>query len=57
MNTQEIIFRTIGFLQNNASRLQRIYLFGSRAASEHKDKSDIDIVMLLHPVAAKNETQ
>jgi uncharacterized protein len=53
MNTQEIISRTIGFLQKNAPRLQGIYLFGSRAAGGHKDDSDIDIAMLLHPAAAK----
>ena len=56
MNTQEIISRTIGFLQKNAPRLQGIYLFGSRAAGGYKDDSDIDIAMLLHPVAAKKMT-
>jgi predicted nucleotidyltransferase len=53
MDTQEIISRTIGFLQKNTPQLQGIYLFGSRAAGEYQDDSDIDIAMLLHPVAAK----
>ena len=56
MNSQEIISRTICFLQKNAFRLQGIYLFGSRAAAEHQDDSDIDIAMLLHPVAARQMT-
>ena len=56
MNSQEIISRTICFLQKNAFRLQGIYLFGSRSAAEHQDDSDIDIAMLLHPVAARQMT-
>ncbi|MCA1795789.1 MAG: nucleotidyltransferase domain-containing protein [Desulfobacteraceae bacterium] len=56
MNTQKIISRTIGFLQKNAPRLQGIYLFGSRAVNEHQDTSDLDIAMLLHPLAAKQMT-
>jgi len=56
MDTREIISRTIGFLQKNTPQLQGIYLFGSRAAGEHQDVSDIDIAMLLHPVAAKQMT-
>ena len=56
MNTLEKISRTIGFLQKNAPRLQGIYLFGSRAAGEHQDDSDLDIAILLHPVAAKQMT-
>jgi uncharacterized protein len=56
MDTQEIISRTSGFLQKNVPRLQGIYVFGSRAAVEHKDDSDIDIAMLLHPKAAKKMT-
>ena len=56
MNTQEIISRTTGFLQKKAPRLQGIYLFGSRAAGGHRDDSDIDIAMLLHPLAARQMT-
>ena len=56
MDTQEIIARTIDFLQKNAPRLQGVYLFGSRAAGAHQDDSDLDIAMLLHPVAAKQMT-
>ncbi len=56
MNTQEIISRTIGFLQKNAHRLQGIYLFGSRAVGGQRDDSDIDIAMLLHPKAARQMT-
>ena len=56
MNTPEIISRTIGFLQKNAPQLQGVYWFGSRAAGWHREDSDIDIAMLLHPKAAKKMT-
>ncbi len=56
MNTQEITSRTIGFLRTRTPRLQGIYLFGSRLFDDHRDDSDIDIAMLLHPVSAKKMT-